>query len=45
MRIDPGIIRAQTNLPHPAQRVPGGILGGKNSKQKSPGNVMNCPDQ
>ena len=39
MRIDPGIIRAQTNLTHPTT---GGILRGQNFK--SSGNFMNCQE-
>ena len=42
MRIDMGIIRTQRKLTHP---TPGGSrwnLGGQ--QFKSPGNVMNCPD-
>ena len=45
MRIDLGVIRTQHffDPPHPSgDPGPGGILGGQ--KFKSPGNVMNCPE-
>ena len=44
VRIDPGIIRAQTHLTHP---TPGGSQGGGGlggQQFKSPGNVMSCPE-
>ncbi len=41
-RIDPGMIRAQTNLTHPTPRGSQGGLWGQ--QFKSPGNVMSCPE-
>ena len=43
VRINLGNIQTKTNLTHPTQGGPGGILEDQKFN-KSPGNVMNCPE-